>query len=75
MIATIMWIAVMLSLIGAFYTARDNAKDRAIGFTIWIISNTTFVICHWGNEWAMVCQFGMFTIFSIIGLYNNLKDK
>ena len=74
MIAIMMWIAVVLTLIGAFFTSKNNSADRVIGFVIWFVSNILLVICYFGHEWAMVCQFTLLSIFSVIGLHNNLKE-
>ena len=63
------WIALTLSVLGAFLVTSLNSKIRFWAFVGWIFSNAYWLIMI--NEPALKVQFGIFLILAIVGVWNN----
>jgi len=70
------WPALVLSIVGAYYVASDNARHRLVGFWLFLLSN--FAWAFWGigaMAWAVVISQVLFMFTSCRGIIiNNNKQ-
>jgi|WetSurSiteA1Bulk_404760.scaffolds.fasta_scaffold12675_1 hypothetical protein len=63
----------ILGVIGTYAISTNSNVGRLIGFTLYIITNM-YWITHWKqlNEKVVMCQYIIYTILAINGIYNVL---
>ena len=70
------YIAMILSMTGAYYTSEPKNRERGFGFLVWIVSNGYllygFAIL---GIWPMVIAYTYFQYCNIKGVYNNWYKK
>ena len=68
------WILVGLSLTGALLVTSKSRKTRVVSFIIWLMTDILWVIHYFTlGQYPAMALFGIYTIFCIVGIYNNFK--
>lgn len=72
-ITYILYIVILLSLIGKICIVKNK---YLWGFMLWTITDTYLMLYNWSiKENAQSILFGIFLVFSIWGIFSNLKNK
>ena len=70
------YIAMTLSIVGAYYTSSDTKRKRGIGFVVWLISNLIILIGFYNiANYPMVITYIFLEMMNIRGIYSNLFIK
>ncbi len=66
------FLAMVLSMAGAYFTSDPSSFLRSIGFGIWFISNLLIGYGFYKNKnWFMVATFAFYEIMNLRGIYSN----
>ena len=67
------WVVVGLVLSGAFLVTSTNNHVRLVGFALWVITNSYWMVYNYrGKEYPLSAQFAACLILAIVGGVNNL---